>query len=169
MKRFIVSAFSIIFIALLLGKEVDAKFACVPFISHPDAHCEDVKNNAPPVPLFDNMKDCLNGGPTPNPASACTNDPRYQLRNFAPFLNFPNIGSILNLSTALVSTAGGLFCMILMFNGVFHYLNAGGDAKKIEKARSTMVFAGIGLLIVLFAYTIVRVILDITNTNTIGF
>jgi len=118
---------------------------------------------------YETLKDCLTGGSPQTDLLDCKDDPRYQLRNFAPFLNFPNIGSMLNLGTALITVLGSLLCGVFMFSGAFNYLNAGGDAKKLESARSRIVYALIGLLVVLFAYTIVKLILDTTSTNTVGF
>ena len=104
-----------------------------------------------------------------NIVDPCKDDPRYQLRNFGPMLNFPTIGSMLNLGTGLVTVIAGLLCGVFMFLGVFNYMTAGGDQKKLESARLKIVFTFIGLLIVLFAYTIVKLILDTTSTNTVGF
>lgn len=169
MKHLTVFTFLLLFSVLFVLTKVDAGFSCIPFISSPQARCEDIGTNSPPggTPVYDNIKDCLIGGA--DGSFACKNDPRYQLRNFAPFLNFPNIGSMLNLGTALITVLGGLLCGVFMFSGAFNYLNAGGDAKKLESARSRIVYALIGLLIVLFAYTIVKLILDTTSTNTVGF
>lgn len=167
MNKYIFAFIAFAFLCIIISPKVDAFFCCNASVGNPIRVCIESPSCGPNQ--FNSYKDCLNGGNPPNPALACVDDPRYQLRNFAPFLSFPNIGSILNLSTALVATFGGLFCMIVMFGGVWSYLHAGGDPKKIESARNKMVYAGIGLLVVLFAYTIVRVILDATNTNTIGF
>ena len=164
MKHLKVFTFLLLFFVLFVFTKVNAGYNCIPDPDDPTVtRC--IEDAVSPY----NLKECLQGGVVYVPASACKDDPRYHLRNFAPFLNFPNIGSMLNLGTGLVTVVAGLLCGIFMFSGVFKYLTAGGEAKKIESARSRMVFAGIGLLIVLFAYTIVKLILDTTSTNTVGF
>ncbi|MFO0703573.1 MAG: hypothetical protein U0525_02510 [Patescibacteria group bacterium] len=113
--------------------------------------------------------ECLRGGNPPNDSAACKEDPRYQLRNFAPFCNFPTIGSFVNLGTALVAVVAGLLSGFFMFYGSYQYLSAGGDAKKLEAARNRILYSIIGLIIIILAYTIVKTILDITGTNKLGF
>lgn len=62
-----------------------------------------------------------------------------------------------NLIQALVMLAGlGLFIMLLI--GGFKYLTSGGDAKKMESGRSTIMWAVIGLVVMISSYAIIRVI-----------
>lgn len=176
MKKFVHFFLFVIFFAFLVGN-VFAGFNCVDDPSStsvpPMKRCEEDPN----VPH--GLKECLSGydincGTPGNPVCTivrppCKDDPRYQLRNFAPFLNFPTIGSMLNLGVALITTVAGLMCGVIMFYGAYRYLSAGGEMKKIEEARNRMIYAGIGLLVVLLAYSIVKVLLDITSTNTVRF
>ena len=62
-----------------------------------------------------------------------------------------------NLIQALVMLAGvALFIMLLI--GGFKYLTSGGDAKKTESGRSTIMWAIIGLVVMISSYAIIRVI-----------
>lgn len=165
MKNLKVFTLLLLFFMFFLFTKANAGFNCVPNDPSDPTTARCIEDPTSPYSL----KECLQGGVTFVDASACKNDPRYQLRNFGPMLNFPTIGSMLNLATGLVTIIAGLLCGVFMFSGVFNYMNAGGDAKKLESARGRMVYAGIGLLVVLFAYTIVKIILDVTSTNTVGF
>ena len=62
-----------------------------------------------------------------------------------------------NLVQALVMLAGlGLFIMLVI--GGFKYLTSGGDAKKAESGRSTIMWAIIGLVVMISSYAIIRII-----------
>lgn len=62
-----------------------------------------------------------------------------------------------NLVQALVMVAGlALFIMLLV--GGFKYLTSAGDAKKVGGAQSTMMWAIIGLVVMVSSYAIIRVI-----------
>jgi hypothetical protein len=100
---------------------------------------------------------------------ACKTDPRYNLRNFSPFLNFPDIGSVVTLGLNLVTVIAGLVCGAISFYGAYEYLSANGDSKKTQTARSRITYAMIGLVIILVSYAIVKTILTVTSTNTIDF
>jgi hypothetical protein len=74
-----------------------------------------------------------------------------------------------NMVRALVAFVGiGLFVMLLL--GGFNFLFAGGDAKKLEKARGTLTAAAIGLIIIVVAYLIIKAIATFTGvTNLTNF
>lgn len=57
----------------------------------------------------------------------------------------------------------GIICLALIIGSGYKYINAGGDPKKLESARSTLVHAIAGLLLVLFAFFIRNLIADITG------
>lgn len=69
-----------------------------------------------------------------------------------------------NLVQALVMIAGiALFIMLLV--GGFKYLTSGGDAKKAESGRSTIMWAIIGIVVMVSSYAIIRVIEMITGVE----
>ena len=72
-----------------------------------------------------------------------------------------------NFIRAIVALAGiALFIMLLI--GGFGFLFAGGDQKKLETARGTLTNAIMGLVIIVAAYLILRIIGVFTGlTNTI--
>jgi cytochrome bd-type quinol oxidase subunit 2 len=71
-----------------------------------------------------------------------------------------------NLVRAIMALAGvGLFIMLL--TGGFNFLLAGGDQKKIEKAKGTLSAAAIGLVVIVVSFLILRAIAEITGINNI--
>jgi hypothetical protein len=73
-----------------------------------------------------------------------------------------------NVIISLVSLSGlALFLMLLV--GGFNFLLAGGDQKKLDKAKSTISSAIIGLVIIIVAYLILQTIQVITGVNVTTF
>lgn len=70
-----------------------------------------------------------------------------------------------NLVTGVVSLAGVAVFVMLLFAG-FNFLFAGGDAKKLEQARGTFSSAIIGLVVIVSAYLILRIIGVLTGTES---
>lgn len=66
---------------------------------------------------------------------------------------------IQRLIIAVLSIAGAIFFALFFWGGV-RYLTAGGDAEGVKKARTTLVNAVIGMIIVGASYAIVYNIID---------
>jgi hypothetical protein len=58
----------------------------------------------------------------------------------------------------------GIVALIFIIWAGFNMTNSGGDPKKVESAKKILTFAIIGLLIVLFSFTILIFIGNITGT-----
>lgn len=74
-------------------------------------------------------------------------------------------GLFSNLVTGIVSLAGVAVFVMILVSG-FSFLFAGGDPKKLEQARGTFTNAVIGLVIIVTAYLILRIIGVFTGTET---
>lgn len=74
-----------------------------------------------------------------------------------------------NISSSALILAGVAAVFFITFSGI-QFLTSGGEAQKVESAKKTFTFAVIGLLIILFSYTIIKVVSRTTNVNpeTIG-
>lgn len=73
-----------------------------------------------------------------------------------------------NLMGSLVSLAGvALFIMLVA--GGFGFLTAGGDQKKLEKARGTLTGAIMGLVIIVLGYLILLTIKAFTGVDVTTF
>ena len=71
--------------------------------------------------------------------------------------------NVVNVVIALAAV--GLFLMFIV--GGFSFLFSGGDQKKLEQARGTLTNAIIGIVVIVTAYLILRIIGAFTGTTDI--
>lgn len=57
----------------------------------------------------------------------------------------------------------GLVALFLVIFGGFKYMTSGGDQKAVESGKKTIMWAIIGLVVVLLSFAVVRFIADITG------
>jgi hypothetical protein len=72
----------------------------------------------------------------------------------SPDLN-TTIGKVVNLLSSLV----GVLAVIMLIVGGFRYVTSGGNQENTKNARSTIIYALVGLVIVGLAQSIVRFVL----------
>lgn len=71
---------------------------------------------------------------------------------------------IKNIVKTLVSIAGAV-AVVFMVVGGFHYITSAGHPEKLDKAKKTLLYSGIGLVIVLAAYAIVDFVAEIAKSS----
>ena len=71
--------------------------------------------------------------------------------------------NILNVAVRV----GGIIAFIFLIIGGYQYLTAGGDPKKAQKAKNTLTYAIIGLVLLLLAWLILEFIADFTGVESI--
>ena len=81
--------------------------------------------------------------------------PTFSVETAASLCNLEDI--FRNLISALASLAAFVLLIMLIFGG-FKWLTSSGDAKKLEQARGTITAAILGLLLIVGAYIILRLI-----------
>src|SRR5947209_5410765 len=59
----------------------------------------------------------------------------------------------------ILSVVIGLVAVIMIMIGGFHYVTSGGSQEKVKKAKETLLYAIIGIIIVVLAQTIVKFVL----------
>lgn len=67
--------------------------------------------------------------------------------------------------------AGIAAILFIIYSG-FKYINSGGDPKQLEGARHTLMYALLGLTLILFSFLIINLISSITGVScikTFGF
>jgi len=74
------------------------------------------------------------------------------------FAKFDSIATIVNIMTPLFMIVGGFMCLGMLLFGAFQYLTAGDSAEKVKKAQATLMYAVLGLIIMVSSYTLVKII-----------
>ncbi|MCC7522997.1 hypothetical protein IT407_04355 [Candidatus Uhrbacteria bacterium] len=72
---------------------------------------------------------------------------------------------ISRLIRAVLGVVGALFLAMFVYGGVL-WTTAGGDAKKVQNAKTTLINAVIGIMIIAFSYAIVSTILGFASLVT---
>lgn len=62
--------------------------------------------------------------------------------------------------TNVVAVVAGILAVIMMIWGGFTYITSGGDTGKTTSARNTIIYAAVGLLVIVLAQSIIVFILN---------
>jgi hypothetical protein len=73
-----------------------------------------------------------------------------------------------NAIKAIMALAG-VALLVMMIVGGYSFLFAGGDQKKLEKAKGTITAAIIGIVIIVLAYLILKLIYAFTGVDVTQF
>ncbi len=79
-----------------------------------------------------------------------------------------NLFQLLGRVIDLVLLLAGIVAFFYVLYGGFTYLTAGGDSGAVTKARTTILNALIGIVIIAFSYAITRFIVQATQGNFSG-
>lgn len=63
----------------------------------------------------------------------------------------------------IISVVAGIAAVIMIIVGGLRYITSGGDSSKVASAKSAIIYAIVGLVIVVFAQAIVRFVLSETT------
>ena len=75
-----------------------------------------------------------------------------------PIARVSNMGVLLNVIIPIMTAGAGLIFFIMLVYGGFSYLTSGDSPEGVKKATATMTSAIVGLVIVIAAYLIVKLI-----------
>lgn len=78
-----------------------------------------------------------------------------KIPNFSPW---SNLGGLIDNLIQLAFFAAGLFFFFQMVVGGLQWINAGGDPKAMQSARGRITSAVIGLVIVVGAFAVTRIV-----------
>lgn len=67
--------------------------------------------------------------------------------------------SILNIINAIIGVLGLVAVVVIIIGGV-QYMTSSGDAGKVKKAKDTILYGVIGLVIVILAFAIVNFVIN---------
>jgi hypothetical protein len=71
------------------------------------------------------------------------------------------LANVLSVSLTVIGLAG----FVMMIVGSLTWLLSGGNSQNVEKARKTMTFAIVGLVVALSSYMIIRLIAEFTGIS----
>lgn len=71
---------------------------------------------------------------------------------------------ILTIIGYLVSIAGGIAAIFFVMGGI-QYMTSSGNPERLEKAKHTMLYTGIGLVVCFGAFLIVTIISDVAKKS----
>lgn len=74
------------------------------------------------------------------------------------------LGTVVNILSLVV----GAVAIIAIINGGFKYIMSGGDATKVTNAKHTIIYALVGIVVVVLAQFIVRVVVTETSDASHG-
>ena len=81
--------------------------------------------------------------------------------------NISNIVQVIQAIIRFILLLAFIIAFIMLLVGGIRWILAGGDEKSVEKARNTITAALIGLVIVLVAYAIIRIVEVFFNVSLI--
>ncbi len=91
-----------------------------------------------------------------------TQDACDALQELDPSINCDLVGDPTVVSGGLATTvvdmltyATGAICVIMIIYGGFRFITSGGDAEKTKSARNTVIYAAVGLAVVILANRII--------------
>ena len=70
-----------------------------------------------------------------------------------------------NLVSSLTGVSGAVAVALIVYGG-FRYIMAGGNPKELEKAKSILFYAGLGLFVILSTYLITSLVITALGTAT---
>jgi hypothetical protein len=72
----------------------------------------------------------------------------------------PTVNSVIKTVISFLSFIVGLVAVIMIIVGGFKYITSAGDAGRVTSAKNTILYAVVGLVVVVLAQVIVRFVLN---------
>jgi len=102
--------------------------------------------------------------PTPTPIPTPTN---FINPTVFPAARFANIGTIMNIINPIIMLIGAFLFGGMFIVAGYTFLTASGDAEKVKKAQNTATYASFGIVIIVVAYLIVKLVSFILGINSV--
>ena len=80
-----------------------------------------------------------------------------------PIAKFDSITKIVNLLLPVMMIVGGFITLSMLLLGAYRYLTSDGNPEKISKAQSVMLYAVIGLILIVASFIITKIIGSVFN------
>ena len=85
--------------------------------------------------------------------------------NTFPASRFANLGVLINILTPLLLTGAAVVFGAMLLYMAYTYLTAAGDPEKVAKAQQIGIYSFIGIVIVLLAYLLVKIVGFVLGVN----
>lgn len=86
--------------------------------------------------------------------------------NFAP-AKFTNVATFINVILPLLTIGAALIFLVMTLYGGFTWITAGGNQENLTKAQKIFTSSIIGLVIVIFAFVLVKLIGNILKVDVL--
>jgi len=94
---------------------------------------------------------------------------RLCARGFNPACNFTSVCKVYGFAINLTSVGAGLLALMLVLYGTYRYVMGKGEPEAITTAQSIIINAGVGLILVVVAYSLTRLVLALLQVGSICF
>ena len=75
-----------------------------------------------------------------------------------PIARFSTITIFVNLIIPIMMIGGGLATLVMLFLGAYTYITSEGSAEKVKKAQSILMYAVLGLFLIVASYILTKII-----------
>lgn len=85
--------------------------------------------------------------------------------SFIPAQKFDSIGTVLNIILPLVFYGSALVFLVMLITSGFMYINSEGNAEVLKKAKYTIGYSILGIIVISISFLLVKLIARILNVN----
>lgn len=75
-----------------------------------------------------------------------------------PIAKFDSVTTLVNLIVPILMLVGGIITLSMLLLGAYKYLTSEGNPEKISKAQSVLIYAVLGLFLMVASFVITRII-----------
>lgn len=78
--------------------------------------------------------------------------------SFGPAQKFGSLADLVNILSRIVAIGGGFMVIAAFVYTAYLYMSAAGDAKNIEKSKTVLTYAIVGMIIIAVSYWLTQII-----------
>ncbi|MCX6732431.1 MAG: pilin [Candidatus Roizmanbacteria bacterium] len=82
-----------------------------------------------------------------------------------PIAKFDSITTLVNLILPIMMLVGGFITLGMLLLGAYRYLTSEGNPEKVSKAQSVIMYAIIGLFLIVASFVLTRIIGYVLKVN----
>jgi len=89
----------------------------------------------------------------------------FQNKAINPVAKFDSINKFVDLLVPILMIGGGLISLAMLLLGAYRYLTSEGNPEKISKAQSVIIYAVLGLFLIVASFVLTRIIGTVLNVD----